>query len=342
MLGPSGLSHLDVVKGFFFSISSTDFYETMALYSRIVIMFLIGLETDVPYLRRNIRETLIISGASSFICTVFATAVTTFIFDEMGGHGSAVLMGMTLTIILSNTASPFVARMTHDLRFASTDIGRLAISSSLISDAYAVFLLIIMSKEKNEHNGVTWFFYGVLHFIVIIAVVMINKYVSVWLNKRHRNLKYLKSTEISVLLAILFIGALVLETMGYSSVVACFLIGAMFPRGGKTCRTLLTKLSYFIYNFVLPIYFGYGGFKADISLINNFRYFAVVAVVILLSFGGKVTGTLIACFHLKIPLNEGVLLAFLMNLKGHVDLLALSVSVESKVSVSLYVYRTSL
>ncbi|KAG9145231.1 hypothetical protein Leryth_008187 [Lithospermum erythrorhizon] len=41
--------------------------------------------------------------------------------------------------------------------------------------------------------------------------------------------------------------------------------------------------------------------------------------------GGKVVGTLAACYYLKIPLNEGVLISFLMNLKGHVDLAALTV-----------------
>ncbi|XP_051115442.1 cation/H(+) antiporter 1-like isoform X2 [Andrographis paniculata] len=311
----------------------------MALYSRIIIMFLIGLETDVPYLRRNLREAFIISCSSSFICTVFALSVTTFIFQEIGGHGSVAVMALTLSIILSNTASPFVLRLAHDLRFASTDIGRLAISSSLVADAYAVFLLIIISKQKHRYNGLKWFFYGILHFIVIISVILLNMHLSDWLNKRHRNLKYLRSTGMSVLLAILFSGATILETMGFSSVVACFLIGATFPRGGKSYRTLLNKLSYFVHNFVLPLYLGYSGFKADITLINSFRNFAIVMIIILLSIGGKVTGTIAACLHLKIPPNEAVLLAFLMNLKGHVDLLALSVGLESTVMSSQVFYN---
>ncbi|KAK4410159.1 Cation/H(+) antiporter 1 [Sesamum angolense] len=204
VLGPSCLSHIDNVKAFFFT-NAADYYETMALYARIIIMFLIGLQIDFPYLMRNLRVAGVIACGSSFTCTIFAIVVTSFIYQEMGGHGSAFTMGLILVVILSNTASPYVIRFAHDLRFASSDVG--------------------------------------------------------------------------------------------------------------------------------------SGFKADVTLINSFRNFIVVAVVLLLCIGGKVTGTLAACFYLKIPLNEGVLLSFLMNLKGHVDLLALTVGVESKVTSSQIFYN---
>ncbi|KAL3630803.1 hypothetical protein CASFOL_023787 [Castilleja foliolosa] len=335
VLGPSCLSHITLVKNFFFS-QTAEYYETMALYARIIIMFLLGLEADVPFLRRNLRIATVISFSSSLICTIFAVAVSWFVYQETGAHGSSTMTALTLVIILSNTAAPFVARLAHDLKFASTDIGRLAVSSSLISDTYAVLLLIVISRNKHEHGNdfksLVWL--GFLYFLVVVAVIIINKYLASWLNGRKRNQKYLKNAELLVLLAVVIVAATTLETMGFSSIIACFLVGAMFPRGGKTGRTLLIKLSYFVHNFVFPVYFGYSGFRADLTVIDSFRNLAIVALVILLSIGGKVTGTLAACFHLKIPLNEGVLLAFLMNLKGHVDLLALTIGLDTKVRSS--------
>ncbi|KAK4479969.1 hypothetical protein RD792_013023 [Penstemon davidsonii] len=338
VLGPSCLSHIGRVRNFFFHNFAVDYYETMALYARIIIMFLMGLETDFPYMRRNLRVAGMIAGGSSLICTIFAIAVTSFIYEETGAHGSGFMMAITLAVILSNTAAPFVARLAHDLKFARSDVGRLAISSSLIGDVYSVFLLTIITRNKQRYDSSIWV-KGFFSLVIVISVILINRHAVNWLNRRNRNQKYLKSTEIFVLLAILFVAATTLETMGFSSIIACFLIGSMFPRGGKAARTLLIKLSYSVHNFILPIYFGYTGFKADVTLINNFRNFAIVAIVILLSIGGKVTGTLAVCFHLKIPLNEGVLLAFLMNLKGHVDMLALTVGVENNVMSSQVFYN---
>lgn len=332
MLGPSCLSHIERVKTFFF-YNSAEYYETMALYARIVIMYLIGLEIDFPYLRRHLRVASVIACGSSFICTIFAIAVTSFIYEETGAGGSAAMMTLTLAIILCNTAAPFVTCLAHDLKFAYSDIGRLAISSSLVADAYAVFLLIILSTNKRSFAFSDWLVRGILYLVIVITAIYLNIYLADWLNRRHRNQKYLKNAELFALIAVLFVSATSIETMGISSIFACFILGALFPRGGKAGRTLLIKLSYSVHNFVLPFYFGYSGFKADLTHVNSFRNFAVVAIVILLSIGGKVTGTLAACFHLKIPMKEGVLLAFLMNLKGHVDLLALTIGVEDKVSV---------
>lgn len=342
VLGPSGLSHIDKVKKFFFQNFAIDYYETMALYARIIIMFLIGLEMDFPYIKRNLRVASIIAGGSSFVCTIFAIAVTSFIYEETGAHGSAVMMALTVAVILANTASPIVVRLAAELKFASSDIGRLAISSSLIGDVYAVFLLIIISRNKHKYDFFLWIMLGIVYFLIVVAVIVLNIYVANWLNRRNRNQKYLKNTEIFGLLAIVIVAATALETMGFSSIIACLIIGSMFPRGGKAARTLLIKLSYSVNNFILPIYFGYSGFRADVTFINSFRNFAIVVIVILLSIGGKITGTLAACFHLKIPLNEGVLLAFLMNLKGHVDLLTLTIGLENKVMSSNTFYNLML
>ncbi|XP_075499613.1 cation/H(+) antiporter 1-like [Primulina tabacum] len=338
LLGPSGFSHIDRVNKFFFQNFAADYYETMALYARITIMFLIGLEMDFDYMRRNLRVASIIAGGSCLICTIFAIALTSFIYEETGAHGSGVMMAVTLAVILSNTASPFVSRLAHDLKFASTDIGRLAISSSLIGDVYAVLLLIIIARNDEKSDLSSSVFYAFMYIIIVTVAILINRYLTNWMNRRNRNQKHLKHTELFILLGIVYVAAMIMETSGFSSIIGCFVIGWMFPRGGKVARTLLSKLSYSVHNFILPIYFGYSGFKADVTLISSFRNFAIVAIIILLSIGGKITGTLAVCVHLKIPLNEGVLLAFLMNLKGHVDLLALTINVQHYKAMSSQIF----
>lgn len=331
VIGPSGLSRIGPVKNFFFPNFASDYYETMMLYARTIIMFLIGLEMDFPYLIRNLRPACTIACSSSIVCTLFAAAMTSFIHEETESHGSPTMLWLVITVILANTASPVMFRVAIDLKIANSDVGRMAICSSLIGDIYAVILMVIISKNRKSYTNKSWIFLFLLYFVVVIAVVFLNVYVVAWMNRRNRNKKYLTNAEFFCLLAILFVAAMLLETIGFSSIVACLLIGAMFPRGGKAARTLSIKLLYSVNTFILPVYFGYSGFRADVASINSFPKVGVIFVVILLSIGGKITGTLLACSHLKIPLNEGVLISFLMNLKGHVDILTLSVSLLDKV-----------
>ncbi|XP_019172264.1 PREDICTED: cation/H(+) antiporter 1-like isoform X2 [Ipomoea nil] len=334
MLGPSGLSLIPEVKSYFLRNFVADYYEFMAVLFRIIIMFLIGLEMDFPYFIRKLRQVGIIACGSSLMCTFFAAAITSFVYQETSSHGSAFMMGLMITIILASTASPVVIRLAADLKFATSDIGRMAISSALINDAYGVVLLFAISKTRQHYTYTTWFFLGLLYLFTVALVVVVNMYVANWMNRRNRNQKYLKNAEMFGLLAILYIVAMSLELMGFSSLIFSFLIGSMFPRGGKAARTLLIKLTYPVHNFILPIYFGYLGFKANVAYIDSVRNFCIVFFIMLLSFGGKIVGTLAACYHLKIPYYEGVLMAFLMNLKGHVDLLALTIGSTNKIILS--------
>ncbi|KAL8104409.1 cation/H(+) antiporter 2-like isoform X1 [Apium graveolens] len=338
VLGPSVISNIESVKKFFFQAFALDYYEAMAMYARIVIMFLIGLELDVAYLIRNLRRAFVIALGGCVMCTIFAFAITKFIFEETTAEGNQFLMGCMIAVIMSNSGSPLVIRLAAHLRFATTDVGRLAISSSLISDLYAVGVMIIVSRNKKEKSK-DWISDGFLTLLIIVTVVVVNIYLAKFMNRRNRNKKYLSNIEVCIILAIIIGAAMAVESIGYSSIYACFFIGSMFPRGGKTIRTLLIKLTYSIHNFIYPIYFGYAGFKADLSVVYKHIWrVLIIVLVILLSIGGKITGTLAACRSVNTPLNEGVLLAFLLNFKCHVDLVALTVGQQNGMVVSQTFY----
>ncbi|KAG9135767.1 hypothetical protein Leryth_002492 [Lithospermum erythrorhizon] len=328
-----------------FQEGGADYFEALALYARIYVMFLIGLEMDFQYLKRKKGPACIISGASLLACTLFAAGITSFVYQEtkeVGEQGNGFLIFVILTVVLANTASPLVIRIAADMKFINSELGRLVVSSSMIGDAYAVVLLLFISNRKERNTVMQAITYEFYYLIIVAAFIFLNIYVVGWLNRRNRNRKYLKNFEICILLALVFFCTMFLETLGYSSIVASFMLGALFPRRGKSFRTLLIKLSYLAFNFVFPIYFGFIGFRADITDIDSLPKFAIVVIVMLLSIGGKVGGTLAACYNLKIPLNEGVLISFLMNMKGHVDLAALTVGKESNVIFTQSFYKLML
>ncbi|KAM0011227.1 putative cation/H+ exchanger, sodium/solute symporter superfamily [Helianthus debilis subsp. tardiflorus] len=339
VLGPSGLSRSQSIHIFFFQDFAVDFYESMALYCRISIMFLIGLEMDIPFLMRNLRPASIIACGGCLMCTIFASTISFFVYEETGSRGSRFTLALVITVILANTASPIVFRLAADLKFATSDIGRLAISSSLIGDMYTVFILVIISGEKNKRTVNGWALMAFFSLLLLVGIIIFTSYLVNWLNRRNRNEKNLQAVEVMLLCSVILVAAMTLETMGFSSIIACFLMGSTFPRGGKSARTLLAILTYTVHNFIFPIYFGYTGFKADTRYINELKRLAIVLMVIVLSIGGKIFGTLAACYYLKTPLNEGVLLAFLMNMKGHVDILTLTTAMQNRVINSAVFYN---
>lgn len=342
LLGPSCLSRFPRIRSFFFENSVVDFYASLALYSRIGIMFLIGLQMDASYIMHQLCTTSVIAFSGCLMCTAFATAITYFVYEETGSEGSRVMLALVLTVILANTASPIVFRLVADLKFTTTDLGRVAISCSVIGDMYALFILIIIVGERHKATFLRWVLKGSCSLMLLVGVVMLTKHLANWLNHQNRNRKNLRVLDIMLIFAILISLAMILETMGFSSILACFIMGLLFPRRGKSARTVLTIVTYMVHNFIFPIYFGLTGFRADITYLNNVKNIGIVVLVILLSIGGKIIGTLVACRYLKKPLNEGVLLAFLFNMKGHVDLLALTSAMLNNAITSLLLYNLML
>ncbi|POO03121.1 DNA-directed DNA polymerase [Trema orientale] len=339
VLGPSGLSNVDRVRDFFFQASAAEYYEIFGFFCRMLFMFLIGLETDVSYIIRNIKASGTISYCGILIGTLFGVAVSFFLHQQLMFNDKKKL-GFILIIILvlTYTASPVVIRLAGDLKFATSPTGRLAISCSLINEitCLVMFNLIIVIHKKSLFRD------GFLAILITGMVILVNKYVAIWFNKRNRNQKYLRNAELLFILSVLIGSSMIIEMFTRNSAINCFLIGVMFPKEGKTARTLLQKLTYSVHNFILPIYFGYLGFQFDASRLGSLSSVVIVVILVVLSIGGKISGTLVACQYLRIPLNEGVFIGFCLNLKGHADLLFIGQATNSLIGWNQDAYNLLL
>lgn len=171
---------------------------------------------------------------------------------------------------------------------------------------------------------------GLLALLVLAVSASVLRPMVRWMNRRNEGQKHIRYFEMVGLLLFVFMVAVTMELMGYNSTMACFMLGLIMPREGCTLRTLVDKLSYPINNFVLPIFFGFAALNTDMSSIRGEMMGAVVVMVVL-NIASKVAGTLAATVYLGIPVYEGMVLGFLLNIKGHVDLVLVSLAREEEV-----------
>lgn len=306
----------------------------MSFFCRIHFMFLFGLEMNIHYIMRNLRMVTLVASGGAIMGAVFGLSVSFYLHQELNTIDNAPMyyFCMIIMLVVSYTSSPMVIRLAAELRFAASDVGRIAVSSALITETGCLLFFNVMVNWKKANHIAAGF--GCL--IITTVVVFINRYLAVWLNTRNRNQKYLKAPELFLILLILLTCSMIIEIWGYNSIISCFVIGLLFPREGKTARTLLHKLGYSIYNFVLPVYFGYLGLQCDlINVFNSLKHTINMAILILLSIGSKLGGTLIVCRYLKIPTNEGIFLGFILNTRGYADLLFIGAAAK-QVIVSIF------
>ncbi|XVF33712.1 hypothetical protein REPUB_Repub17cG0191800 [Reevesia pubescens] len=327
VVGPTLLSRIGRVEEFFIQASSAKYYHFFSFICRVLFTFSIGLETDIPYLKRNIRVVSIIAGGGSFLACILAGPLCwllTMIFDVTKERFEFYLVVFT---VLANSASPIVIRLIAESKFDTSDLGRLAIYSSLINEMSCVTLV----GGLKAFTSFTKFGGLFLLILVTLLLIIINKYLSYFFNKRNRTNRFVSNSEVFVIMFLLTSLSLFEEWIGYTAMSSCFLLGLLFPREGKTARTLLHKLTYAVNTFILPVFFGYTGFQLDLCNAFNKVTLALTTLMILVSVGTRMVGTLAACNYLKLPWNESLILSLLLNLKGNFDLILINSGPQPKV-----------
>lgn len=335
VLGPMLLSRIESIREFFIQPTSADYYLFFAHLFEIIFMFLIGLETDISFSMRNMRVASIIAYSGLIFNSILGAAFSPLFIKLLSIPERKVVFAFVVMTILASSAAPVVIRLEEDLKLDTSDVGRLAITSSLINEMSCVLIASLCFAFDSKEN----FGWSFLSFLLTGLLIGLNQYLARWINKSDRESKYASNTYVSFIFFLIMVLSYIVETCGHSSTLSCFIVGLMFPRSGKTCRTLLSRLSYVVHNVILPVYFGYIGFQFDVNYLRSIPTIITVVVMVLLNIGGKLVSTLAACHYLKIPLNEGLMIAFILSLKGHFDLHFINIQQDAKVSFPLPAYN---
>lgn len=322
VLSPSFLSQINKVRSYFIQDLSAFYYRVFAFISRILFMFLIGLEMDTAYLRMNMGLAATIASGGLLVSLVFGIILTYILKIMLDIKDKTPAFSITITILLANSASPVVMRLIDELKFNTSELGRLSSTTSLINEVGCIIYYSSFVTALSHKN-----FANAIYSIVLTALlIIINMYLAKWFARWNKDSKYVSNAQVLFLLILVVSLAFAIEVLGYNSTITGFLLGVFFPRDGKTTRTLFKKLAYSIHNFILPIYFGYMAFQFDIrDLLKHYQNILFVLLLLFSCIASRMIGTLFVCHRLKIPKIKAVLLAFILNLKGNFELILIDV-----------------
>lgn len=320
------LTIIEKVHEFFLQKDSASYYIYFSFLLRTCFMFLIGLEIDLDFMKRNSKNSIAITLGSLFSCGIIWLAFLWFLTHFLQIKNDFLTFYLAFLVTLSNTASPVVIRSIIDWKLHTSEIGRLAISCGLLIEITNIFVYTFVISFISGTMIRDIFIYAFATGVIIL----INRFLASWLPKRNPKEKYLSKAETLAFFILILIIALTIESSNINSTVFVFFIGLMFSREGKTYRTLIQRMSYPIHEFVLPVYFGYIGFRFNVNSLTKRHYF-VLGMTVALSFIGKLLGVLCACSFLKIPRKYWLFLSTILSAKGHVGLVLLDSNVVYKV-----------
>ncbi|KAI4332055.1 hypothetical protein L6164_016994 [Bauhinia variegata] len=327
-LGPSLLGRYPQFVNSVFPLRSVMVLETMANVGLLYFLFLVGLEMDISVIRRTGKKALAMALAGMVLPFSVGAAFSLIMNVEDGMTRSTYVL--FLGVALSVTAFPVLARILAELKLINTEIGKLALSSSLINDMCAWVMLalaIAMSESEASSWASVWVLLSSAVFVVICFFV-VRPAIS-WMISRTPEGESFSDSQICIVLTGVMISGFITDAIGTHSVFGAFVFGLIIPNG-PLAVALIEKLEDFVSGLLLPLFFAISGLKTRMSAIQSVRWVGLL-FVIPLALLGKVAGTLLVSFLFQIPAREGITLGLLMNTKGLVEIIVLNVGRDQKV-----------
>ncbi|MBK8944855.1 MAG: cation:proton antiporter [Ignavibacteriae bacterium] len=316
MLSPSTFDYL-FPKNDEISIALQSF-TTIAV---VLLLLISGLEVDLAIVLSQGKKAIYTSNMGLFLPFLLGFGVSYLFPNLMGiGEGSskfifALFMGTALSI----SALPVIAKTLMDLKIFKLEIGVIIISAAMLNDliGWLIFSIILGLIGTGKH-GFTFIETIIAIIVFVVFVLTIGKKII------DKAIPYISSRFtfpggiLSFILILGFLGAAFTEHIGIHAIFGAFIIGIAI--GDSTHLTEHTReiIHQFVTHIFAPLFFVSIGLK--VNFIENFD-FAIVSVILILSFFGKVIGCGLGAFWSGLNKNDSLIIGFGMNSRGTMEII---------------------
>jgi len=296
-------------------------------FGMMCYMFALGIEID-PYVlfKRPTKDAQIayMSTLGTFFVSLSLTPFLHFFTLENG-----LAFALSLSALLSSSASPVLTRVITNMKIGKSDIGKLVIAAGMHSDFICLLLLsicyIFMPNDAycigrpGERTAKTIVKMCVAVVVQTVFTAVVSPIFMAWVNNENPEGKPMKGSHLVLSIAFMAMICTPSTLYDYSPVLSAFMTGICVPREGRVSKWIISKINYLLTTIFYPIFFLWMGYAANVSQfrpqdpVTWIRFFVPIFIVL----SGKVIGTVISGAMLGFPWPVSVLIGLLLGTKGH-------------------------
>jgi Kef-type K+ transport system membrane component KefB/nucleotide-binding universal stress UspA family protein len=332
ILGPSLLGWLAPnVSAVIFPVASLKFLNTLSQMGLLLFMFIIGLELDPKLLKGRGHAAVLISHVSIILPFMLGTFIALYLYPILSSKpitftAFALFMGASMSI----TAFPVLARILSEKNLIKTKIGAVTIACAAIDDvtAWSILALVVAVVRAGSNKIPFWMtISGVVVFV--LAMIFIIRPIVSKLEVYYENKgKILTNDILGLVLLLMLTSAWTTEWLGIHALFGAFFMGAMMPRNKEFLNAIIEKLNDVTVVLFLPIFFALTGLNTSIGLIHGSEMWSFFGLILAAAVIGKMGGSTIAARVSALHWRESVGLGILMNTRGLMELIILSIGLE--------------
>lgn len=346
LLGPSFLGGENDFAEIVYPVKSFYISQTFAFFGCMIFLFLVGVKMDLSIVKRSGKKAVLIGLSAFFVPLVlnvgFAVVLQRTVTMEPQLHNSLIV----IAVFQCQSSFHVIACLLGDLKLLNSELGRLAVSSSMISGvlSWIWIILTFTIRQSTLKNTGNLPFMGLSLGALLVLIIYIMRPIMLWMVTKTAAGKPVKESYIIFIFIMVMICSLLGEIVGQRFLLGPMILGLAVPDGPPLGSALVEKLESYVSIILLPSYFVFSAARINLSKIRM-KTVGIVEVLALSSFCGKVLGTMVPSIYCKMPAIDALSLGLIMSAQGITDILLLQhgmlllvISPHSIVLLLLYIY----
>ena len=308
----------------------------------VLLLFLIGIEFDFSHIRRQGRLAALVSVSgivAPFSLGIGLAWLMTPRLEALGAGAAidarsfALFMGTAMSI----TAIPILGRILIEMGLQHSPLGALVIAAAACDDAVGWTLLAAVSAIATGHfdPGVILAMAAATLAFAALLVLVLRPLLLPWLERclgagSHSPDRPagLPLGVLSVLLALLFVAALVTSWIGIFAIFGAFLLGASLSGSAPVRKAVAAQFADFVTVFFLPIFFTFTGLRTNVGSLATPEAWGWAAAVFAVAVIGKWGGCGVAARLGGLPVGEAACVGVMMNTRALMELIVVNVGMD--------------
>ncbi|KAH7542770.1 hypothetical protein FEM48_Zijuj02G0110200 [Ziziphus jujuba var. spinosa] len=324
IIGPSILGRSKKFREFVFPENADFLVKNIGIMGFMYFLFISGVKMDIALVTRSGKKQLSIAIMGVLLPFITANIVALIMRKSMDKELAKISSLGAVTSSIAITAFPVLYPILKELNLLSSEVGRMALSTALISDAIGINTVAAFEAAKQgEANSINalWYMISVI-LLVGFMVTYIRKFMAWIIAKTPEGQSVDQAYVVFIFMSVLIIG-FITDTLGIAILNGPLWLGLVIPDGPPLGAALVERSEAFVMDILMPASFAFVGLYTDFSSMSSVKWstlqplFAMVATGYVVKF----VATLLGCLFFQFPLRDGVTLSLIMSLRGQVELI---------------------
>ncbi|MDR2120353.1 MAG: cation:proton antiporter [Tannerella sp.] len=333
ILGPSILGYfMPEVSLFLFPQESLSSINMLSQFGLMLFMYTIGMELDLGEVKKKLQTSILISHTSLIVPFFLGVLMAYFIYDTYAGRETSFLsFALFIGIAMSITAFPVLARIIQEKKLTRTHLGTIALASAANGDISAWCILAVVMAVTQMGSVLGAIYNIMLSVAYMLVMFFIVRPLLRLMGDLYHNREVVSKPLIMLMFLLLLLSSYMTEILGLHALFGAFMVGIVMPENLRF-RTIMTeKVEDVSLALFLPLFFASTGLRTEIGLLNTTAMWQLCGLFIVVAVVGKFGSTVISARVAKESWKDSLLLGGLMNTRGLMELIVLTIGYEMQI-----------